>query len=253
MSGSARTLVQLIGSGFRVAGTTFTPEHNKNGNNISAKLDIDAYMNIASRANGGQGRSEILKFTVWGKLAHTCAKSMSRGKEFHAESRPRVFDKRVFFNRQPVQMADGTVLTVKGVSFTIERLIFGAESEKFIAEEIQAQVRPVNWNVAGHPENLQWKEILKARQAVAFDPQSPTYGYARVLMPQGAGIGPYVENQNRNYQANVAVNPAGTGAAVVPPVHTPATAAAGAAGVAVPPVENNGTTVAAGGFVIPGV
>ncbi len=241
MSGSARTLVRLDGSGFRVASTNFTPEHSKNGKNISAKLEINAYMNIASSANGGQGRSEVLKFTVWGKLAHTCAKSMSRGKEFHLESRPRVSDKRVFHNRQPVQLADGTVLTTKAVSFTIEKLIFGSESEKFIADELQAGVRPTNWNVAGHPENLQWKEILKARQAVQFDPASPTYGYANVILPQGPGIGAFIPQGNANatagVPASVAVNPA---ANVVAPATAPATPATAPA-------------VAPGGFVVPGV
>ncbi len=203
MSGSARSLSMSMFSGIRVASTNFTPEYSKNGKNVSAKLTINAFMNVASKANGGDGRNEAVPFTVWGKLAHICAKSMSPGKEFNCTANLHVYDGRVFMPGAPgqpgtpVMKADGTPLTTKKFSFTVGLLTFGEESNKHINNEIQAgaNVRPAGWNVAGSQDNLVWKEILKARQAIQFNPQAPTYGYARVYMPQGAGIAAYVQNQ----------------------------------------------------------
>ena len=58
MSGSARSLMGSDFAGMRVASTIFTPEHSRNGKNISAKLQVNAFMNIASKANNGEGRSD---------------------------------------------------------------------------------------------------------------------------------------------------------------------------------------------------
>ena len=202
MSGSARSIQSADFGGLRVASLYFTPEYSKNNVNISAKLEINAFMNLPGKANGGEGRNEIIKLTTWGKLAHVCAKSMSEGKEFNCfNCELHVFDKRIFMPSlvagqpgTPVLLPDGTPLTTKGTSFTIGKLTFGEESNKHIAREIAAGVRPPNWNMAGSVEAAQWIEILKARQAVQFDPNSPTgtYGYATIRMAAGAGIGAYI-------------------------------------------------------------
>ena len=131
----------------------------------------------------------------------------------------------------------------KKFSYTIQMLTFGEESNKHIAAEIQANVRPANWNVAGHPENAQWKEILKARQATPFNPALPTFGYARVYMPQGVGIGAYIPT---------AAAPIAAAPAFVPALDT---AAAVAATFAQPvpttiPVAAPIAAPATGGFVV---
>lgn len=245
MSGSARSLQSSSFSGLRVASLYFTPEYSKNGKNISAKLEINAFMNMPSRANDGEGlKDQIVKMTCWGKLAHICAKSMSNGKEFNMNGKMRIFDKRVFMPSTiqgqpgtPVLLPDGSPLMTKGTSFTINELTFGEESNKHIAREIQAGVRPVGWNVIGSAEAAQWKEILKSRQAVQFDPNSPTgtYGYAIIRMPAGAGIGAYIPNQTTGIPATVALN--------VAPVAAPLAAPAAAPAVA---VNNNGFVVPSG-------
>jgi len=250
MSGSARSLQSSSFSGLRVASLYFTPEYSKNGNNVSAKLEINAFMNMPGKANGGKGINAIIKLTTWGKLAHICAKSMSEGKEFNCTAKMHVFDKRVFMPTAPGQpgtpvlMPDGSPLTVKGTSFTINELTFGEESNKHIAKEIQLNVRPANWNVVGSVEAAQWKEILKARQAIQFDPNAPTgtYGYATIRMPQGAGIGAYI--------------PQGTAAPVqVAPVATPAVGIPAAVAVnpvvGAVPAQPQAVPVATGGFVVP--
>jgi len=53
MSGSARSIQSSNFAGLRVASLYFTPEYSKNGVNISAKLEINAFMNLPGRANGG--------------------------------------------------------------------------------------------------------------------------------------------------------------------------------------------------------
>ncbi len=269
MSGSARSLHSTFFAGLRTASTNFTPEYNKNGKNVSAKLNINAFMNIASRANNGEGRNEAVPFTVWGKLAHICAKSMSPGKEFNCTAMLHVYDGRVFTKGTPgvpgtpVLGADGQPLMTKKFSFTIGMLTFGEESNKHIMAEIQAgpNVRPAGWNVAGSLEAKQWKEILQMRQAIQFNPASPTYGYARVYMPQGAGISAYIPDAP--VAAPIAYAPPVAGSAV----DTAAAVAATFAGAPVvgqpvivqPPVVQpivNAAPVAPivnNGFVVPGV
>lgn len=247
MSGTSRSMSVSAFFGLRVGRTTFTPEYSKNGQNVSAKLVINAYMNIPSRANGGEGRSEVFPLTVWGKLAHTCAKAMSPGKEFNTIAQLHVYNGRVFAPSgqpnvpgTPILGSDGQPLMTKKFSFTIMQLTFGDESDKQINAEIQAKIRPIGWNVKGSAEAAQWAEILKARMAVQFDPNLPTYGYARVVMPQGPGIGAYIQNAAQP----VAATPAQTGntGVVIPGVNP-------AAPVAQPVVAT--PAVNPGGFVVP--
>lgn len=251
MSGSARSLQMSFFSGLRVASTSYTPAHSKNGKNISAKLVVNAFMNIASRANDGEGRNEAVPFTIWGKLADICAKSMSPGKEFNCFAQLHVYNGRVFMPSQvqgtpgqQINDAAGNPVLTKKFSYTITMLTFGEESNKHILNEIQAGVRPADWNVAGSQGNANWKATLQQRQAIQFDPASPTFGYARVYMPTGAGVGAYIQN------AQPGVAPTSMGPAVDTTAAVQATFAgvnpAQAAPVApVAPAVNNG------GFITP--
>lgn len=252
MSGSARSLSISMFSGLRVASTIFTPEYSKNGSNVSAKLVCNSFMNIASKANAGEGRNEAVPFTIWGKLAHVCAKSMSGGKEWNTIAQLHVYNGRVFYpsiNGQPglpVLDATGQPLTTKKFSYTVSMLTFGEESNKHIADEIQAGIRPMGWNIAGSQEAAAWKAILQQRQAITFDPNLPTYGYAKVRMPQGQNIGAYIMTPAEgNVVAPVAMDTAAAVAATF----------AGPAPVVAPPAApaQAAPVVAAGGFVIPGV
>ena len=133
MPGSARSLQMSEFIGLRVASTSYYPAHNKNGVNISQRLVINAFCNIASRANDGKGRSEVITLTAWGKLADSCAISMSPGKEFHCFAELHTYEGRVFDNNPPLARQDGTLITTRKTSFTIVRLLFGMESAKTIA------------------------------------------------------------------------------------------------------------------------
>jgi len=227
---SSRTLEVSTFSGLRVASTFFTPEYSIDGKNVSAKLTVNAFQNIANK--NGKNKNEALSFTIWGKLAHTCAKSMSPGKEFNCVAHVNVYKGKTYFpgvNGQPGQQVicpDGTPLMTKKTSFTISQLSFGSESKKHINNELQAGVRPINWDKAGTPDNLQWIEILKARQAVQFDPQSPTYGYAHIRMPQGNVQAPIAKSTEGVAATFAGVNPTqpattvGPGPAIAPTIAT---------------------------------
>jgi single-stranded DNA-binding protein len=108
MAGSARSLQMSVFSGLRVASSNYFPAHSKNGVNVSQRCTINAFMNIASKANNGEGRNDVINLTAWGKLGDVCAKSMSPGKEFHCSAKLKTFDARVWHNQQPVTMGDGT-------------------------------------------------------------------------------------------------------------------------------------------------
>lgn len=237
-------------SGLRVASTTYYEAHNKNGVNISQRLSISAFMNIASSANAGEGRNESITMTAWGKLADICAISMSPGKEFNALGELHVYQGRVFHNDQPVVMSDGVTLTTKKYSFTIVRLTFGEESNKLIAWEIQNGIRPADWNTPNSPGFQTWRDRLRARQATPYNPALPTYGYANVIHPAGPGIGAYVEGQQRQAyasntdnagQVEAAVgNAAGNPAAVNNAFAVPAAGTTVAPAATTPPVQTAG-------------
>lgn len=212
MSGSARSLQISSFSGLRVASCNYHPAHNKNGINISQRLVINAFMNIASRANDGAGRNDVISLTTWGKLADVCAKSMSPGKEFNCHGELHVYNGRVFDNDLMLTRADGTPILSKKMSFTITRLTFGEESNKHIADEIQKGFRPVDWNQMGSAGNTAWRERLRARGAVQFDPSQPVFGFAKVFPATGPGISAY----NPALEQTRPVAAVATGAPVVP-------------------------------------
>lgn len=214
MPGSARSLQISQFIGLRVASTTYYPAHSKNGVNISQRLVINAFMNIASRANNGEGRNEVITLTAWGKLADSCAISMSPGKEFHCFAELHTYDGRVFVNNQPLVDNNGQPITTRKTSFTIVRLLFGMESAKTIAQEIQMGIRPVDYDKEGTQGYAYWRQVLQARKALQFDATKPTFGYAKVAKIQGPGIGAFVQGQPT--QMATAVESAVTNAAANP-------------------------------------
>jgi len=235
MAGSARSMQTSDFFGLRVASCNYFPAHSKNGVNISARCTINAFLNIASRANNGEGQSTVVPLTAWGKLADVCAKSMSPGKEFHCSAELKGYEARVFHNQQPVVMPDGTTLTTNKLGFSITKLLFGEESAKHIANEIQSGVRPADYNLAGSAGFNAWRETLKKRNLLTFDPTQPVFGYAKVILPQGPGIGAYtaqttpavgtafVAPQATAVEAavvNAAMNPAAVSTALFAPAET---------------------------------
>jgi len=234
--GSARSIQSSSFGGLRVASNNYFPAHSKNGKNVSQRCTINAFMNIADRSNDGQGRNDVIQLTAWGKLGDTCAKSMSPGKEFNCNAKLKTYEARVFHNDQPITAPDGTLIMVRKVGFSITELTFGDESAKHIANEIQAGIRPPDWNMVGSAGYVAWRELLKRRNALVFDPTQPVFGYAKVILPQGPGIGAYTPQPvgmtttpgavEAAVMTAAAGNPAAVNAALFQPVSAPAVAPA---------------------------
>ncbi len=191
--GRAISMKGAFFAGVRVAGQlTYIPSHIKNGKEINSRVVIPIYCNShrgTDKKTGEQGRTDEFKLVAWGKLADTCAKSLPKGKAIDVFAEPHSYMGRKFH-------ADGSLFLDSAgqpieewkVAFTIMNIVFGEESAKTVAEEIQLGRRPINWNIANHPDFALWTQILQQRQAVSWDGRSNTFGYARVTVPQGPGI-----------------------------------------------------------------
>lgn len=155
---------------------TYIPAYEKNGQTINACLKVRAFVN---RKND---RSDIYDLRMWGKLADIGARSLSVGKEFHAEVRPESYQGRVWADKgaKLCLNSDGTPVTTLKTAFVVKDIVFGAESEKHIAEEIAAGKRPHNYNDGGQG-SATWSATLKIRAAYMYDGTSPTFGYAKVF------------------------------------------------------------------------
>lgn len=179
-------------AGARVAGQlTYIPAHFKGGKEMSSRCVIPVYANSHRGHNqktGEEGRSNSFKLIAWGKLADTCCKSLPKGKAIDIEYRPESYMGKLY-NQDGSLRYDtaGQAIEVLKVAFTIKDIIFGEESAKMVAEEIQTGRRPHNWNVPNHPDFQMWIQILTQRQASTWDCRSNTFGYARVVPPSGQG------------------------------------------------------------------
>lgn len=197
MSGSSRGLEISMFSGLRVASLEYWMAHNKNGKNISAKLNINAYLNRVGR--DGVSRRSLFTFACWGKLADAMAKCLKKGQEFNVTARCDEFQKTVFHNRQPVQMSDGTILKVRSYSWTIQDITLGPDSDKTINDEIGAGTRPADWAVAGSPGYVAWRQHVKQLMTEQPNPNTTRvdaegrklFGNAVLRIPTGPGISAY--------------------------------------------------------------
>jgi len=180
-------------AGVRVAGElTYIPAHIKNGKKINARCLIPVYRNSNKGTNaktGEKGRTDSFKLVAWGKLADTCCRSLPQGKAIDAFAEPQSFKGSLFNADGSLRVdASGVAIETTKVSFTILNIVFGEESNKRIAEEIQLGRRPQFWNVPNHADYQLWTQMLQAKQQLVWDGQDPKFGYARVVVPSGQGI-----------------------------------------------------------------
>lgn len=180
---------QFIGA--RVAGQiTFIPAHSKNNKPINQRCIIPVYVNSNRGTNrdGTPGRSDRFRFVAWGKLADICAKSLPKGKALDCVCSPHSYEGRIYDAQGNMRVDNtGQPITVERVGFTIEKIVFGEESQKEIDLEIQNGRRPANWNVPNHPDYQTWASVLQTRQATQYT-GGDIFGFARVVVPSGPGI-----------------------------------------------------------------
>jgi hypothetical protein len=182
--------------GARVAGIAGTPSltyvqaHVKSGKNINARCIIPVYINSNKGTNrdGTPGRSDRFRLVAWGKLADICARSLSKGKALDCVCSPHSYEGRIYDAQGNMRVDNvGQPITVERVGFTIEKIVFGEDSQKEIDLEIQEGRRPVSWNVPNHPDSALWSKMLQDRQNLQFT-GGTVFGFARVIVPSGPGI-----------------------------------------------------------------
>ncbi len=193
----------------RIAGQPiYTPAINVNGKIINAKCEMTIIENDRDKKNA-------FRVTGWGGQADNMAKGGAVGKAITVFGRLGTYKGRVWLdfgngNRQPVQSPQGGDYLTTKTGITLERLDWGADSGKNIAQEIQdfqnhngAKGRPAQWQTPGHPDNVIWKNICAARKATTYNPGDTHFGYAEVRIPNGAQIAPpKTNNGNGNQYAN---------------------------------------------------
>ncbi len=188
-------------------GGIYYPESTKNNKKISAHWEAICMVNHLGYTDEQGVYHEPanipLRITAWnsrtaapGKgLADIFAKCVSVGKEFSASLRLRSFLKRHYVDRVPQVDHKGNPTMVPSYGWAIKSdLNWGSDSAATIRKEIGNYQtnpqsgfnrRPPSWNDEGTAANDAWKKIVQERMAVIYQGE-PTYGYARVMMQEGA-------------------------------------------------------------------
>jgi len=196
-----------ITTGLTLGGIYF-PEHTTAaGKHVNAKWEGQFFINQLGYTDGEgveqPGKNVPIRITFWngknakdGKgLADIAAKCVSVGKELSAAFRMDHFEKRLFLNGIPQVDNLGQPIKIPSYGFLIKSdLQWGADSANVVAQEVanwQGQSnffsRPPQWNVQNTADNEAWKLVVATRMATPYNGEA-TYGYARVIIPEGATI-----------------------------------------------------------------
>lgn len=237
MSGSSIGFTEHVLANARIAGPArYTPSYIKQGEQkpVSQRAEFNVYV------NDNNGRTNKFRVTAWGRLADSIARSGSPGKEVTIKADINSYEGRVTYQDTQgnlqfvINPTTGQPLTTTKVGFVVRQLVFGNDSDKQIANEISAGLRPQFWNVPGHQDATVWDQEKKRRNSEQFQYGNTRFGFATVQqIPQGAQYAApnngnvTVQNQNvgnpnavaQNMQPNPAagmnnqpngMNPAGT-------------------------------------------
>lgn len=187
-------------------GGLYTPACTLNGKPNSAKWEGNFYHQLPPRQDGTEVKPVILRVTAWnsrnapaGKgLADRCAKYISAGKQICCELEITQFMSRVFIDNQPAANNAGQLHLEPKIGFRMKggTLLFGNDAAKQVDLEIQNWMRnpgvvgftarPPQWNVAGSQDSLTWTTAILPHRKNAVYNGGDTYGYAKVVIPQGA-------------------------------------------------------------------
>ena len=213
------SMITMQAAGVRAVGTkdaqgmthggVYYPAHMKNGKAVSARWEgnVASNGNRYTDANGvrQEGKVTYLRIVVWNSknatpgngAADNFAKHVSVGKSLILSLTPESFEKRIFVNGQPLMDPQGNVITQNAVIFRVSGgFNFLESSANQIAAEIQrwnsgvhdVLSRPAGWNTPGTPDHNEWLNIIAQKKAYVYDGQSSVYGYARVIVPEGAQV-----------------------------------------------------------------
>ena len=203
VSGSKNPATGLLHGGI------YYPACSKNGKHQSARFEVSIALNRRSYTDraGVQQKAEpdYVKMVAFNGddskpghgMADMLAKALTPGKEITVEGELRSGEKRLFVDGQPITDKAGNQVKYIAVNLVLTEMpIYGADSEKVIAAEIAAYAglmnftsRPQFWNVLGHADQAAWKAIAAWRNEQVWN-GAATYGYARVIVPEGAVLDP---------------------------------------------------------------
>lgn len=195
-------------SGVRIAGElNFTPAHvNREGYLVHDRVSVPVIANSrrGTSRDGTAGRRDNFRLVAWAGYARSLCRHGSVGKCLDVELKPSSYEGTVYKMApnpanpaeqipQPVIVAGQPLITEK-VAFTIADISYGEESAKQIQRELEIYAsnpqniagRPPQWNVMGSPDQARFTQILDARKKMAWDGQSPYFGYARMIQPRNA-------------------------------------------------------------------
>lgn len=219
---SSKGILIIAGFGLRIAGVkdpttgvqyggTYIPAHQivGQGGNIQkypARFETTIYVNRPNYTDGQGNVRETknvpIRIVAWnsddakpGKgLADTFAKSCSPGKEFGAEFDLKHYKKRVWDNGNPIIGSDGNPILVDAYNLQVTgEFSWSGDASQQIAAEIQNynpafpfSGRPQYWDTPGTQDNATWlNQVIPSRSMAVYD-GAPTFGYARVRIPEGA-------------------------------------------------------------------
>ena len=193
-----------------VYGGNYFPEHSRNGKIINARWEGKCFINRMGYTDANnvyhEPKNDVVQIVAWngrnsapGKgLADMFAKIVSVGKEFSCDLRLNTYQKRLFVNNQPIADAQGQPVTYLATDFIVDgKLIWGADAAAIVAQEIANWAsypfasffsRPPLWDKVGQADNETWKTYINPARMQAIYTEGPAYGYARVLLPEGATL-----------------------------------------------------------------
>jgi len=189
--GRSLAMAEFVGT--RVAGQlTWVPAHIKpDGEKVMSRVEIPVYANMGKGKDpktGEKGRKDAYKFVVWGPMADTCCKSLPTGRGLSIFGRPDPYMGKLYnADHTPRLDIAGKEILIPKMAFVVFDLKFEDDSAKQIATEKQDGRRPLHWDVPNHPDWALWVKILNDRQATVWNGNTPTFGYARVVLPRSPG------------------------------------------------------------------
>ena len=212
-----------------VYGGNYFPEHSRNGKIINARWEGKCFINRMGYTDANnvyhEPKNDVVQIVAWngrnsapGKgLADMFAKIVSVGKEFSCDLRLNTYQKRLFVNNQPIADAQGQPVTYLATDFIVDgKLVWGADAAAIVAQEIANWAsypfasffsRPPLWDKIGQADNETWKTYINPARMQAIYTEGPAYGYARVLLPEGATLvnhaAPPVQQQQQPVQQPV--------------------------------------------------
>jgi len=201
--------------GVRVIGEPiYYPAYNKNGNGVNQQCKFGVLLNTnkgTDQRTGDKGKRYKFNIVAWGKLADTCARSLSKGRALDLICRPEPYEGTLFDeNRQPRLDNAGLPIKIQKEAHTILFIIFGEESEKHIINQIMVGERPQGWSVPNSQDNVIYKQMLDRRNSEIWN-GGDKFGFAKVSIPQGPGIVVagvnMANNQPMNYYASSQPSP----------------------------------------------